>query len=162
MYPLISKFLTAFAIGAVLMLTLSFTIYRKSYYYQKAKTEAEGVKSKPGLLSRLITLLILLAMVGFFTLFDLWISSSGSHTFIRFFSFNLLLIISLSLFDAVFIDYFLLVVWRPGILRLPDGQPTREAMLRHIKKQFTAGWIFMLPIAFFSASLFTLLGAGIS
>lgn len=48
---LIYKSLVAFAIGAVSMLALSFTVYRKSYYYKKAQVEAQGVRKKPGILS---------------------------------------------------------------------------------------------------------------
>ncbi len=48
----------------------------------------------------------------------------------------------LSLFDALFIDYFLLLVWRPAVLKLPEGQPTRNVRLQLVK-----GWIFIVPIA---------------
>lgn len=154
------KFLSTLTVGAVLMLALSFTAYRKSYYYKKAKAEALGIAEKPGILSRLVTVVILLAMIMFLALADLWISSGESYSFAFLFALNLLLITLLSLFDALFIDLFLLVVWRPALLRLPEGQPTRVSMLRHIKMQFTAGWLFKLPIALLSAAFSIVLGAG--
>lgn len=142
------------------MLVLSFTVYRKSYYYKKAKAEMVGVAEKPGILSRLVTLLILFSMILFFALADLWISFGDSYTFWFLSALNLVLVALLSLFDALFIDFFLLVVWRPALLHLPEGQPTRDSMMRHIKLQFTAGWLFKVPIAFLSAAFSMVLGIG--
>ena len=143
------------------MLVLSFTVYRKSYYYKKAKAEMVGVAEKPGILSRLVTLLILFSMILFFALADLWISFDDSYTFWFLSALNLLLVALLSVFDALFIDLFLLVVWRPALLRLPEGQPTRDSMIRHIKLQLTAGWLFKVPIAFLAAAFSVVLGSGL-
>lgn len=152
------KFLAAFVLGAVLMVLLSFTIYRQSYFYKKARAEARGLEEKPGMGSRLVTVAIALAMVLFFVLFDLWLPPPASNPFVTFSALNLLLAALLSLFDALFIDYFLLLVWRPALLRLPEGQPTRPAMMRHIRAQFTRGWVFVALIALPAAALATLLG----
>ena len=129
----------------------------KSYYYKKAQAEASDRREEPGILSRLIALMILLGMVLFVFFFDLWISSGEGKSFAVLAAINLLLIALLSLFDALFIDYFILVVWRPAFLRLPAGQPTRAAMSRHIRLQFSAGWIFKVPIAVIAALLSSLL-----
>jgi hypothetical protein len=149
------------ALGAVFMFALSFTIYRKSYYYKKAQAKVNGKAEKPGILSRLVTLMILLVMILFVILFDLWISTKELYSFAFLAAMNLLLVTLLSLFDALFINYFLLLIWRPAFLRLPEGQPTRASMLCHIKLQFTAGWIFKVPIAVIAALLSSLLGAGL-
>jgi magnesium-transporting ATPase (P-type) len=162
MSVLFCKSLGAFAVGAVLMLVLSFTVYRKSYYYKKAEAEMLGIAEKPRILSRLVTAMILLAMILFFAVVDLWISSGESYSFAFLSVFNLLLAALLSLFDALFIDYLLLVAWRPALLRLPEGQPTRDSMLRHIKLQFTAGWLFKMLIALLAAAFSIVLGAGSS
>ena len=119
MGTLIYKSLCALVVGAVLMLVLSFTVYRKSYYYKKAQAEMASAVKKPGILSRLVTLMILLSMILFFAIVDLWISSGESYTFVFLSVFNLLLVALLSLFDALFIDLFLLVIWRPALLCLP-------------------------------------------
>lgn len=153
------KFLIAFTVGAILMLVISFTVYRKSYYYKKAMAEAGVEVRKPGLVSRLVTLVIMLAMILFIALFDLWAAADKPRSFVFLSALNLALVALLSLFDAFFIDLLLLVVWRPAILRLPEGQPTRESMLRHIKKQLTAGWIFKLPIAVLGAACSIALGS---
>jgi hypothetical protein len=160
-YSLFFKSVVALIIGAIFMLALSFTIYRKSYYYKKAQAEMSGTAQKTGLSSRLVTLAILLMMILFLGLFDLWVSSSVSFSFFSLVLYNLVFVALLSLFDALFIDLFLLVVWRPKLLGLPEGQPTRDSMLHHIKMQFTAGWLFKVPIAFCAAAISMLFGAGI-
>jgi hypothetical protein len=151
------KFFGAFALGAVLLLALSFTIYRRSYYYQKAQAEAAGLEEKPGLRSRFVTLAIFVVMIAFFVLFDVWISAGAARSFVFLGAVNLLLAFLLSLFDALFIDYFLLLVWRPAVLGLPEGQPTRARMLRHIKIQLTMGSVFLLLIALPAAAVASLL-----
>jgi hypothetical protein len=156
---LIYKSLIVLVVGAVLMLVLSFTVYRKSYYYKKAQAEMLGVKQKPGTKSRMVTVMIMFAMILILAIADLWISSGKSYSFGFMFGFNLLLIAILSLYDALFIDVFILLVWRPAILRLPEGQPTRDLMIRHIKMQFTLGWLFKFPIAFLSAGLWKYLSS---
>jgi hypothetical protein len=162
MSMLLLKSLAAFAAGAILMLVLSFTFYRRSYYFKKAEAKMQGTEHKPGLLSRLVTLTILIVMILFFVLVDLWISSAGLHSFAILLGYNLLLIGSLSVFDAMFIDFFMLVIWRPAFLGLPEGQPTRESMMLHIKKQLTTGWIVKVPIALLATALAFVLGAGSS
>lgn len=155
----ILKFFVAFTAGAVLMLLLSFTVYRQSYYYKKARAEA-GIAGKPSTRSRLVTVAILLAMILFLALFDLWVLSGEERSLIFLAVLNLGLVALLSLFDALFIDLFLLVVWRPALLRLPDGQPTRDSMVRHVKLQLTAGWLFKVPIAILGAAFSSVLMAG--
>ena len=160
MDKLLLQLLMAFAAGAVLMLILSFTLYRRSYYYEKAMVQAGARAEGPGVRSRMVTVAILLAMILFFALFDLWVVSGEPRSLGFLAALNLGLVALLSLFDALFIDLFLLVIWRPALLHLPEGQPTRDSMLRHVRKQFTVGWIFKVPIAILGAALGSLLGAG--
>jgi len=154
------KTLTAFAVGAVLLVVLSFTVYRQSYYYQKGRAEAGGTVEKPGMRSRLVTVAILLGMIQFIALFDLWVLAGGMRSFVFLSALNLGLVALLSLFDGLFIGLFLLVVWRPAVLRLPEGQPTRDSMFGHLKVQFTAGWILKVPIAVLAAAPASVLGDG--
>jgi hypothetical protein len=133
MSVLLGKLIAVLTTGAILLFVLSFTVYRKSYYYQKAQAEMLGVARKPGILSRLVTIGIMLSMILFFAFVDLWISPHVSYSFVLIFVLNLLLIMLLSLFDALFIDYFLLLVWRPAFWQLPEGQPTQDRMMHHIK-----------------------------
>jgi hypothetical protein len=156
MAEIVPKFLVTFLIGAFLLLVLSFTIYRRSYYYQKAQAEAAGSDQKPGILSRVITVGFLLVMVTFVVLFDRWVSPDGGFGF--YLGLNFLLVSLLSLYDALFIDWFMLVLWRPAVLNLPPGEPTRERMKQHIKLQFTKGWIFKGLIFVLGAGIAVLIG----
>lgn len=155
------KSLVALAAGAILMLLLSCSVYRRSYYYKKAMAEADGVAREPSRWSRIVTLGILLIMILFIALFDLWIFSGEERTFVVLSALNLGLVALLSLFDALFIDLYLLLVWRPALLGLPEGQPTRDSMLRHIRRQFTSGWVFKVPIAVLGAALSRVLMTGL-
>jgi len=156
MSALLCQFLVALAVGALLMLALSFTVYRQSYYYKRAMAEAGRAAARPGLRSRLVTVAILVVMILLVALFDLWISSAQSRSFALLAALNLAMVALLSAFDALFIDYLLLVAWRPAILALPEGYPTRESMRRHMRMQFTAGWLFKVPIAIVAAALASL------
>ncbi|MBN1428479.1 MAG: hypothetical protein JXB07_08840 [Anaerolineae bacterium] len=156
---LLAKLIAVLTTGAVLLFVLSFTAYRRSYYYQKAQAEILGAVRKPGLLSRFVTAGIMLLMILFFAFVDRWIIPDVSYSFVLIFALNLLLIMLLSLFDALFIDYFVLLVWRPAFWRLPEGQPTRDRMMHHIKKQFTVGWLFKVPIALLAAGFSRILHA---
>lgn len=145
------QFLSAYRSGAALLVLISFTIYRKSHYYRKAQAEASGSAEEKGKGGWIVTVGILLFMVGFLVLFDLWIRPQVGGFFHILAGCTLLLVLFLSAFDAFFIDSFLLIVWRPRILRLPDGFPTVESMRRHVALQFSKGWIFKVPIALTAA-----------
>ena len=151
MDSLVLKFFVMFFIGALSMLVISFSFYRKSYFYKKS--QAKDKAGKPGLSSYLVTLTILLMFVASLFLFDLWISTDRVFSFFQYAGLNLLLAALLSAFDALFIDYFILLVWRPSFLKSPEGFPTRAKMLRHIKLQFSLGWIFKIGIAVLAAGL---------
>jgi len=156
MNALFLKSFTAFVFGCILFLLISFTIYRKSYFYQKARAKAQG-EEEPSKKSLLVTLFIMALMVLSLGGFNLWVLAGGERSILYLFLLNLGLITSLSLFDALVIDILLLLVWRPSILNLPAGQPTREYMKRHIQIQFTKGWIFKLPMALIGAVIGLLL-----
>lgn len=147
-----------FLIGALLLLILSFTAYRRSYYYQKAQADMGlAPNRRPTVASRLVTLAILTTMVGLLTLADLWFTADAPLPFVTLALLNLLLVTLLSTFDAIAIDWLILLVWRPAFLNLPPGQPTPAYMRTHIRKQFTLGWLFKLPIALLAAGLATIL-----
>lgn len=86
-------------------------------------------------------------MVSFVSVFDLWVLRDTPYPLGYLFLITLILIFCISLFDALFIDYFTLLKWRPKFLKLPEGQPTQSYIISHIKKQFTFGWIYKIIIA---------------
>jgi hypothetical protein len=143
--------------GMVFFLVLSFTIYRKSYYYKKARAEMEGSSISPGILSRIVTFSIALGMIFLLFLADEWIFAGLDPTFVFLILANTLLVTLLSTFDAVFIDIFILLKWRPAFLNLPEGQPTSSHMKQHVRRQFTYGWLFKIPFILLASFLsFTL------
>lgn len=153
----IGKFAAAFLSGAFLMLLMSFTVYRKSYYYQKARAENLDMPERPVKGSHLVTLLILLVMILFLAVAVVWIAGEESAGFRNDLLYSLALVSSLSLFDALVIDWLILAIWQPAFL-LPEGlHPSREAMRHHIRRQLTFGWVFKLPMAFLAAGLAALL-----
>jgi len=156
MNALYLKYLAAFGIGALLLLIVSFTIYPKSYFYKKMAVENGRSGDKPGLGSYLVTILIFACAIALFVLFDIWLLSDNPYPFIALSIHNLVLAFLLSIFDAFFIDHLILLVWRPKFLNLPPGLPTRAAMARHIRVQFSLGWIFLVAIALSSAGLASL------
>ncbi len=156
MNALYLKYLAAFGIGAILLLIVSFTIYPKSYFYKKMAADYDRRREKPGLSSYLVTILIFACAITLFVLFDIWLLSDNPIPFVFLMIHNLGLAFLLSIFDAFFIDHFILLVWRPKFLNLPPGLPTRAQMERHIRLQFSLGWIFLVAIALSSAGLASL------
>jgi len=143
--------------GMVFFLVLSFTIYRKSYYYKKARAEMAGTSTSPGIISRIVTFMTSLVMVFLMFLADEWILSGSDPGIGVLVLVNALLVTLLSLFDAIVIDILILIKWRPAFLNLPEGQPTYAYMKKHVRKQFTYGWLFKIPFILLASFLsFTL------
>jgi len=57
------------------------------------------------------------------------------------------------LYDSFFIDLYVLGIWRPKILNIPK-ELTIESMKYHVKKQFTIGWLIVIPIVIFSSLIY--------
>ena len=87
-------------------------------------------------------LLIIIFIVSFdYKTFD----KIDNINFIKVFISNLILILLLVLYDSFFIDLFVLGKWKPRILNIPE-EVTLESMKYHVKKQFTVGWLMVIPI----------------
>ncbi|MBN2049271.1 MAG: hypothetical protein JW760_02400 [Spirochaetales bacterium] len=125
------------------MLVFSFTLYQRLLLLKKSKT------GKTLLIISYIP--VLLVMSGFFVLFDFFTFRGSSVSFSFLFITNLLLITLLSLFDALFIDWIILVLWKPAFIKKSkDDFPKPEKMYKHIVVQFTLGWVFKIPLALIS------------
>jgi hypothetical protein len=161
MSVLLGKLVAVSAIEAILMFVLLFTVYCKTYFYIKAHAEILGITRKPGTLSRYVAVGILVAMILFFALSGLWISSHITYHFVPIYPLNLILIVLLSLFDALFIDFFLLLKWPRLLWGFPEGQPTRDRMMQHIKVQFAVGGLFKIAVVLLAAGFLIILRKGL-
>lgn len=68
---------------------------------------------------------------------------------------NLILVLILVLYDSLFIDLFMLGVWKPRFLNIPEDV-TLKSMKYHIKKTFILGWIIVVPLIMFGSAIYIL------
>lgn len=151
---LLINFIIWFFLGAFLILLISFTVYQKSYAFIKLnkKEKLSGNKKTIGLF---FTTLIISLMLCFVTCFDISFFKDQIQVYLwNVFLINLLLVFFLSLFDALFIDLFILMIWKPKILNIPQNRPAIDFMKQHIKIQFSYGWIYKIMLALLGASIY--------
>jgi hypothetical protein len=145
-----------FLLGALLLNIVVFLVYKTSIV-DTAREKDGTLKKKQGLkglgaLSGML-MLILLFMLGFdFTSFQRIESLHFSDILIA----NAILILLLVFYDSFFIDLFVLGRWKPRILDIPE-ELTMKSMKYHVKKQFTLGWLIVIPVILISSLLFYLL-----
>jgi hypothetical protein len=141
-------------LGACLLNVIVVVVYRTGLVHTARKKDGT-LKRKVPIAGLLIMLAMLLLTVAFIVLFDYSTFSphqpSGvAEVLLVNFAFVLLLV----LYDSLVIDILVLGLWRPAFLHLP-AELTLESMVFHVKKQFTVGWLFIVPVVFVSALIFT-------
>ena len=155
---IIINLLIWFLIGAFLLNLIVFLVYTTGMVHT--------AREKDGTLKKKMSLKGLLAMLGMLLLILLFIQGFDYTTFrnvdpLRFSDIliaNTILILLLVFYDSFFIDLFVLGKWRPGFLNIPE-ELTLESMKQHVKKQFTLGWLIVVPLILLSALInYLLLG----
>ena len=53
-------------------------------------------------------------------------------SFLELWAWNYGLFLLIFLYDTIVVDYFVILIWRPGFLQLPD-EMNRQSMMKHIK-----------------------------
>jgi hypothetical protein len=134
-------------IGAALFSVFVVFVFRSGIVYT-SRNEDGKLKDKIPIKGYITMALFLLAIVGFFVLanyFGLG-RDETSLGFLTLFLLNLGLYLLLFLFDTIFIDWFVLIIWRPKFLHLSD-QLGSESMHEHITKSIPVGMAFGIAIA---------------
>ncbi len=132
-----------FLIGCFLLLILTFVVY-KTGLINKTRDSAGHLKKNQSIFGIIIMIIVFLLITFFFILFQLYSFDSKSNYF-EMLLWTFALMILLVLFDSFIIDLLLIGKIRPSFLNVPD-ETTIDTMRIHVKKTFTIGWIFIMPI----------------
>lgn len=97
-------------------------------------------------------LIFMLGIVGGILLYDISVIPAGTSLW-GVGLWNFCMIIALVLYDSLIIDLLVIGVWRPPFLHLPDHY-NMESMIRHVKKTFIVGWIFIIPLTVIPSVLY--------
>jgi hypothetical protein len=143
-------------IGAGLLNIVVFIFSRTNVIYTKYDRNGE-LKKKVPLKGGLFTLLMLVLIIAFFMGFDYFMFRDGpTPAYPAILGVNTVLLLLLDLYDAFFIDLFVLGWWKPGFLHLRDYYSLRS-MQAHVKRQFTRAWALKIPLLLVSSLCFWLL-----
>jgi len=133
-----------FLAGVALLNSIVYLVYRTGLVY--------AARNRDGTLKQKQTWKGVLSMAGMFILIVLFLVSfdrvtfaSKSANFFTVFLANFILALMLILYDSFFIDLFVLGKWKPEFLRIPE-EVILQSMRYHVKKQFTMGWIIVIPL----------------
>jgi hypothetical protein len=137
-----------FAIGIILLLALTFTVYRTGIVH-KTRDSAGHLRKKQSLSGSIILLIVFVLIVTYFLVFQI-VTFNTESKFTEMVLGTSILMGLLLLFDSFFIDLILIGRIRPSFLNLPS-QTTLRTMRIHVIKTFTLGWIFIIPIIFVSS-----------
>ena len=136
-----------FLIGAFLLNIIVYAVYKTGIVH--SARQKDGTLRKVQTLKGFISMIcMLLLVIIFVVLFDyITFDKTGNISFIDLTITNFFLILLLVLYDSFFIDIFVLGIWKPKVLNIPK-ELTIESMKYHVKKQFTMGWLIVIPVIF--------------
>lgn len=140
-------------IGATLFCVFVVFVFKSGIVYT-SRNEDGKLKDKIPIKGYITMALFLLAIVGFFVLAN-YLGLGRNETslgFLTLFLLNLGLYLLLFLFDTFFIDWLVLVIWRPEFLHLSD-QLGRESMREHIIKSIPISMAFGIAISGLSSAI---------
>mgnify|MGYP001826663207 CR=1 FL=1 len=141
------------AIGWALFSAYVVVMFRSGLVYT-ARNEDGTLKDQVPPSGQLNMLALLVAIVGFQVAANyLGIASKGyGISFLSLFLLNLTHYLILFAYDTVFIDGFVLAVWRPAFLQIPEAMGG-ESMTRHIVKSLPIGLVAGVALSAFSTAI---------
>ena len=157
MEQIIKSMLFWFFAGIMLLNATVYLVYKTGIVYKSRNKNGLMKKDMP-ITGSVVTAVFMIMILAFFVLFDYLSLHSFKMGFLQVAAANLVLTLLLSLYDALFIDIFVLAIWKPGFLDIPK-EVTMESMKTHVKKQFTLGWVFKIPIVLISAFIYWAINA---
>jgi len=139
-----------FFIGANLLNIVVIIFSYTGLLYSKYDKEGRIKKKVPlkGFLSTIFGLVIIMILFVFYD-YSLFKESEQINYFDILLA-NFILLFLLELYDALFIDIFVIGLWRPKFLKLKDYY-SLGSMRTHVKKQFTIAWIMKIPLLLLSS-----------
>jgi hypothetical protein len=141
-------------LGACLLNVIVVMVYRTGLVHTARKRDGT-LKRKIPIAGLLTMLAMLLLIVAFVVLFDSSTFSPHRHpAFTEVLLVNFAFVLLLVLYDSLVIDILVLGLWKPAFLHIAE-EVTLESMVFHVKKQFTVGWLFLVPIILISSLIFT-------
>jgi len=137
-----------FFIGCFSLMLLTLIAYKTGLVH-KTRDSAGHLKKKQSISGFIIMIIIFFLMTSFFNLFQI-LSFNNKSNYLEIVLWSSILILLLILFDSLFIDLLLIGKIRPSFLHIPD-ETTIDTMRIHVKRTFTIGWIFVIPIVLISS-----------
>ena len=144
-------------IGAVAFSLIVIYLFRSGRVYD-ARTE-EGHLKEGMSLRGFVNILSFLILVVVFIAFTNYISLVAHGVELEFwpvFWLNLSLIVILVIYDTLVIDWWVIGIWRPSFLQLPNAMDKAQ-MKVHIKRTFFVAPVIALLIAVLSAVVMVLI-----
>ncbi|MBN2533008.1 MAG: hypothetical protein JXB88_08955 [Spirochaetales bacterium] len=143
-----------FTIGSFSLLLLTFVVYKTGIVH-KTRDPSGHLKKEQSFTGILIMFSVFILIISFFVLFGV-VSFKGKVSFPEKIAYISILMILLVLFDSFFIDLLLIGKIRPGFLKIPETT-NMETMKIHVKKTFTLGLVFIIPIIIISTFIVQLI-----
>lgn len=145
------------AISAAAFSLVVIYLFRSGRVYD-ARTEEGHLKPHLSLRGLLTMLSFLALVVAFMTMTNfLGLVRCGFELgYWSLFGLNLSLILILTVYDSLVIDWFVIAHWRPAFLNLPQAMD-REQMKEHLRRTFFVAPLYALLLASLSAGATTLL-----
>jgi hypothetical protein len=141
------------AIGWALFSAYVVVVFRTGLAYT-ARNDDGTLKEQVPAIGQINMLVLLVAIVGFQVGANyLGIASKGyGLSFLSLYLLNLVHYLILFAFDTVFIDGFVLAVWRPAFLQLPEAMG-RDSMTRHMLRSIPIGLVAGIALSAFSTAI---------
>jgi hypothetical protein len=140
--------------GCILFFLLVILLFRTGLVYTARKPDGT-LKEKIPLSGKLTMLIIPASFFAFLALsnYVLLVQQDTQFSFGHLYLLNYALYLILFLFDTLFIDGFMLAIWRPRFLKLPNAMG-KESMKRHI--------LISIPIGILIGGILTLISTSTS
>ena len=146
------------AIGWALFSAYVVVVFRTGLVYT-ARNDDGTMKEQMPASGQLNMLALLVAIVGFQVAANYlgiaregYASQGHDISFLSLFLLNFTHYLILFVYDTLFIDGFVLAVWRPEFLQIPEAMG-RESMMRHMLRSIPIGLVAGIALSAFSTAI---------
>jgi hypothetical protein len=151
---LISNYLLNWGLlGAAAFSLIVLYLFRSGRAYEARTREGHLKEDMPrkGMLNILLFLAVIVAFITLTNYLSL-VSRGSALSFWPLFGLNLALILILVIFDSLVIDWWVIGIWRPLVLQLPE-EMDREQMKVHLRRTLVVAPPISVLIALLSAGM---------
>lgn len=141
---------------AISCLIFNFVVvyFFRAGFVSSTRDKRGRIKQDLSLRDKLPMITFALAVVGITVGYIYYVMDGFDLDLLTIFLHAIAYVLVMTTYDSLVIDLLVIGLWRPKMLKIPEGVMTMKDMVDHVKLTYTFGLVFIIPIILVSTLMF--------